>query len=335
MESVNIKLLAQRLSLSTAAVSKALHDSHDISKQTKEKVLALATELNYQPNPHASSLRRHKSKTIAVIIPEIANNFFTLAINGIESIAQANNYHVLIYLTHDDVEKEIALTRYLHGGRVDGVLISVSGTTVDHAHLYQLEENGLPVVFFDRVCEPFNTARITTNDCESGYLATQHLLERGCRRVAHLALSQSISIGRKRRRGYEQALADQGLSVEGSLILECGNDEAYNEAAIERLLREQKPDGIFASIEQYALDVYKTCRALQLSIPEDVKVVCFSNNRTAAYLNPSLTTITQPAFDMGKQAAAMLFKALEKKSFKLKDESIVIRSTLIERESTR
>src|SRR5258706_1122303 len=141
MEPVTIKKLAQILSLSTAAVSKALRDSHDISKETKEKVIALATELNYQPNPYASSLRKHKSKTIAIIIPEIANNFFTLAINGIESIAQEKNYHVLIYLTHEDVNKEIALTKYLHGGRVDGVLISVSSTTMDYTHLHQLEKN--------------------------------------------------------------------------------------------------------------------------------------------------------------------------------------------------
>src|SRR5882762_4925807 len=128
MVSVNIKKIAQILNLSISAVSKALHDSHDISKETKEKVVALAKELNYQPNPHASSLRKHKSKTIAVIIPEIANNYFTLAINGIESIAQEKGYHVLIYLTHEDYKRELAFTKELYNGRVDGVLISVSGT---------------------------------------------------------------------------------------------------------------------------------------------------------------------------------------------------------------
>jgi LacI family transcriptional regulator len=232
MESVNIKKLAQILNLSTAAVSKALHDSHDISKVTKEKVIALATELNYQPNPYASSLRKHKSKTIAVIIPEIANNFFTLVINGIESIAQEKNYHVLIYLTHEDVEKEIALTKYLHGGRVDGVLISVASTTSDYTHLHQLEENGLPVVFFDRVCEGFNTVKVTTDDLESSYFATMHLLDRGCKKPAHLAMSSTISIGKKRRNGYVQALTDRGLPVDESLIIECVQDDDQNDAVI-------------------------------------------------------------------------------------------------------
>jgi len=335
MESVNIKKLAQILGLSISAVSKALRDSHDISKETKEKVIALATELNYQPNPYASSLRKHKSKTIAVIIPEIANNFFTLAINGIESIAQEKNYHVLIYLTHEDVNKEIALTRYLHGGRVDGVLISVSSTTTDYTHLHQLEKNGLSVVFFDRICEPFNTVKVTTDDYESSYLATRHLMEQGCKKPAHLAMSSNISIGNKRKKGYLQALADHGLRVDESLIVECVNDDERDVAMIKDLLTQQRPDGIFAAVEQYALGVYEACRQLDLSIPGDVKVICFSNMKMASYLNPSLTTITQPAFDMGKEAAAMLFKALDKKSFQLKDENIVIRSTLIARESTK
>lgn len=334
MESVNIKKIAQILNLSTAAVSKALRDSHDISKETKEKVIALATELNYQPNPYASSLRKHKSKTIAVIIPEIANNFFTLVINGIESIAQEKNYHVLIYLTHEDVNKEVALTKYLHGGRVDGVLISVASTTTDYTHLHQLEENGLPVVFFDRICETFNTAKVTTDDHESSYLATKHLLDRGCKKPAHLAMSSTISIGKKRKEGYLEALADHGIPVDESMIIQCVDDDDLNDSMIKDLLLEQQPDGIFAAVEQYAFGVYKACRELKLAIPGDVKVICFSNLRTADYLNPSLTTIMQPAFEIGKEAAALLFKALDKKSFQLKNENIVIKSTLMTREST-
>jgi LacI family transcriptional regulator len=334
MESVNIKKLAQILNLSISAVSKALRDSHDISKETKEKVIALATELNYQPNPYASSLRKHKSKTIAVIIPEIANNYFALAINGIESIAQEKNYHVLIYLTHEDVRKEIALTKYLHGGRVDGVLISVSSTTTDYSHLHQLEENGLPIVFFDRVCETFNTVKVTTDDYESSYLATKHLIDQGCKRPAHLGMSRNISIGSKRTKGYLQAMADHGMTVEESLIINCVNDDKRDFELIKEMLLEQKPDGIFAAVEQYALGAYEACRYLKLDIPKDVKIICFSNLKTASFLNPSLTTITQPAFDIGKEAASILFKALEKKHFVLKDESIVIKSTLVVREST-
>ena len=139
MAPVDLKKLAQLLNLSISTVSKALRDSYDISKETKERVIALANELNYQPNPHASSLRKLKSKTIAVIIPEIANNYFTLAINGIESVAQEKGYHVLIYLSHEDATKEASFIRHLHNGRVDGLLISLSGTTTDFSYLKELQ----------------------------------------------------------------------------------------------------------------------------------------------------------------------------------------------------
>lgn len=334
MESVNIKQLAQQLNLSIATVSKALRDSYDISKETKEKVIALANALHYQPNPHASSLRKHKSKTIAVIIPEIANNYFTLAINGIESIAQEKGYHVLIYITHEDYKKEMSLARELYNGRVDGLLISVSGTTTDYTHLEHLRQKGLPIVFFDRVCEDFNTVKVTTDDYESSYLATSHLVEQGCRKIAHLAFSGRLSIGNKRKKGYQQALADHQLPASESLIVECTNDDQKDEALIRDLFAREQPDGLFAAVERYAMAGYEVCRQLQLNIPRDVKVISFSNLPIASFLNPSLTTITQPAFDIGREAAARLLITLEKKNAPLTNESIVFKSSLVQRAST-
>lgn len=334
MESVNIKLLAQRLNLSIATVSKALRDSYDISKETKEKVVALATELNYQPNPHASSLRKHKSKTIAVIIPEIANNYFTLAINGIESVAQEKGYHVLIYLTHEDFKKELAFTKELYNGRVDGVLISVSASTMEYTHLYELQKKGLPIVFFDRVSEEFDTVKVTTDDQESSYLATKHLIEQGCKKISHLAFPNSLSIGNKRRLGYLQALADHQLPADESLIVECTNDDEKDIALITALFEQHQPDGIFAAVERYAMASYAVCRNMDLKIPQQVKVISFSNLPIAAFLCPSLTTITQPAFDIGKEAASRLLNSLDKKHSPLTNENITFRSVLIQREST-
>ncbi len=335
MESVNIKKLAQILNISISTVSKALRDSYDISKETKEKVIKLANELNYQPNPHASSLRKHKSKMIAVIIPEIANNYFTLAINGIESIAQEKGYHVLIYLTHEDFTKEAAIIKHLHSGRVDGVLISISSNTNDYTHLHELQTKGLPIVFFDRVYENLDTATVTTDDYESGYKATKHLIDQGCKRIAHLMISKNLSIGNKRMKGYQQALKDSGMPVDESLIVNCTNDEEKDHELIKNLLQQPKrPDGIFAAVERYAIATYEVCKELNLNIPKDVKVISFSNLQTAALLNPSLTTITQPAFEIGKEAASLLFKSLEKKKFSLKDENVVFQSILIQRDST-
>ncbi len=334
MESVNIKKLAQLLNLSIATVSKALRDSYDISKETKEKVVALAKELNYQPNPHASSLRKHKSKTIAVIIPEIANNYFTLAINGIETVAQEKGYHVLIYITHEDYRKEVSLAKELYNGRVDGLLISVSGATTDYTHLQQLQQMGLPIVFFDRVCEEFDTLKVTTDDYESSYLATQHLIEQGCKKIAHLAISGKLSIGNKRKRGYLQALADHQMPANDSLIVECTNEDEKDLELIREMFIREKPDGIFAAVERYAMASYEVCGLLNLQIPSDVKVISFSNLRIAAFLNPSLTTITQPAFDIGKEAASRLLNTLEKKNAPLTNENIIFKSSLIQRTST-
>ena len=335
MESVNIKKLAQILNISISTVSKALRDSYDISKETKEKVIKLANELNYQPNPHASSLRKSKSKMIAVIIPEIANNYFTLAINGIESIAQEKGYHVLIYLTHEDYAKESAIIKHLHSGRVDGVLISISSNTNDYTHLHELQQKGLPIVFFDRVYDDLDTATVTTDDFESGYKATQHLIEQGCKRIAHLMISKNLSIGNKRMKGYLKALKDSGLPTDESLIINCTNNDEKDYELIRNLLQQkQRPDGIFAAVERYAIGTYEICRELKLSIPKDVKVISFSNLPLASILNPSLTTITQPAYEIGKEAASLMFKALEKKKFQLKDEHVIFQSALIQREST-
>ncbi len=336
MDQVNLKRLAKELNLAVSTVSRALSDSYDISIETKEKVLSLAKKLNYHPNPYARSLRKRNSNTIAIVIPEIANNFFSLAIGGIEEIAQGNGYHVLIYLTHENHQKEAAFVRHLMSERVDGVLMSLSSETDDISHLHELKEYNIPIVFFDRICESISTVKVTTNDYESGYQATQHLIKKGCRDIGYLAFSKNLSIDQKRMQGYIDALKDQKIPVNDDFIIHCGNNSEENYSKIKSLLlSERRPNGIFASVEVLAILLYEACKELSLRIPSDVKVISFSNLRTASLLNPPLTTVTQPAFEIGKQAATALFGALGKTAAELEDRKIVLTSTLIERESTR
>lgn len=335
IDAVNLKRLSKLLNLSVSTISRALRDSHEISQETKQKVLSLAAQLNYQPNPYASSLRRQKSKTIAVVVPEIANNFFSLAINGIGSVAQERGYHVLIYLTHEDVQQETSIVRHLLSGRVDGALVSVSSQTDDVSHLAELRKKGLPIVFFDRVSEEIETAKVTTDDYESGFKATEHLIEQGCRRIAYLLISKNLSIGIKRMQGHLDALRKHGIDIEDNLVIHGSNDVQENYAMIEQLLRgADRPQGIFASVEKLAITAYHVCRDLSLKIPDDIKIISFSNLETASLLNPSLTTITQPAYEIGKQAAAILFKALDKNKTHIDNELIVLKSTLVVRDST-
>src|SRR5687767_4367268 len=208
MKTINIKELAGELKLSVSTISKALHDSYEISEETKQRVLETASRLNYIPNPYASSLRGRKSKNIALVIPEVADSFFSLAINGIESVAKEKGYHVLICLTHESFENEKDILKEFQGGRVDGVLMSVSGKTAQSDHINDLISNGIPLIFFDRICEDVETAKITTNDFESGYKAAEHLIQQGCAKIAFLSISTSLSISNKRLEGYLLAHED-------------------------------------------------------------------------------------------------------------------------------
>jgi Transcriptional regulators len=334
MNKVNIKVLAQKLQLSVSTISKALRDSHEISEETKKKVLELAHLLNYVPNPYASSLRRKKSKTIAVVLPEVADNFFSLAINGIQSVAETKGYHVLIYLSHEKFINEKNILQDFQSGRVDGVLISISSETNTADHIMNLQAQDVPVVFFDREHENIQAARVTTNDFECGRLAARHLLERGCQRPAFLSISKSLAICRNRMEGFITALREAGISKKDIQVLYCMESNMH--AQVEHFLQQpNRPDGLIASVEKIVTPVYLACYELQIRIPHDVKVIAFATLDTAPILDPALTTITQPAFEIGKAAASLLFKGIEKQHFDLQNEKLVIPSVLIERASTR
>jgi LacI family transcriptional regulator len=335
MGNITLKMLATELHLSTAAVSKALRDSHEISSETKQRVSALADKLNYVSNPYAGSLRKRKSKTIAVVLPEVADSFFSLALNGIESVAIEKGYHVLIYLTHEKITREKAILKDFQSGRVDGVLMSITDETNSCEHIRKLLDQKIPLVFFDRVGEEITTTKIITDDYESGYKATQHLIDCGCKNIVLLSISASLSISVNRTNGYKQALTDNKFQKSFSNIIFDTKQPEENYNLIKKILsKKNKPDGIIATVEKLTPHIYLACQKLKLKIPHDVKVVCFSNLSSAAILNPSLTTITQPAFEIGKTAAAVLFKALEKNNFNLEDEHIIIPSVLKVRDST-
>jgi len=335
MNTVNLKQLAKELNVSVSTVSRALRDSWEISTPTKKRVFDLAKKMNFQPNPYASSLRKQRSRTIAIVIPEIANNFFALAIKGIETVAREKGYHVLIYFTNEKESEEVSIASNLQSGRVDGVILSLSGEALDHRHLLELQQRNIPLVFFDRICDGIDAPKVTTNDYESGFVATEHLIKAGCRRVAHLTVSMNVSISPHRMRGYTDALLRYDRRFDQGLVLHCGSDDEENYRMIRDLLSSPgRPDGIFASVEKLAVQVYHVCRELHLDIPRDVKVISFSNLITASLLNPSLTTIAQPAYDMGKEAATILFRRLEKKYIVETNDRIILPARLEVRSST-
>lgn len=334
MDNVTLKKLAEELNLAPSTVSRALRNSHEISEETKNRVKALAGKLGFHPNPHASSLRQNKSKTIAVVLPEIQNNFFSQVLNGVEDVAQSKQFHVLIYLTHEDEAREKGILQLLRNGRVDGVMISVSNSTRHFEHLEDYEKAGIPLVFFDRVCENIKAPRITTDDIEASFKATEHLYKAGCRRITFLSLADNLSISMRRKSGYEKALEKCGLS-QHEYVVECSGDDEANRQKIRELLRgDQRPDGIFASIEKFAVNTYEVCVELKINIPRELKIISFSNLAAAALFDPPLSTIVQPSYEIGKESASVLFKLIERKKLLPTEKKMVIPSKIVERKSS-
>ncbi|MFD1871858.1 LacI family DNA-binding transcriptional regulator [Hymenobacter bucti] len=335
MEKVTLKQLAAELNLSTSTVSRALQDSYQIGAETKSRVLQLARRLSYVPNPHASSLGSRRSKTISVVIPEVTDSYFAQAINGIEAVAQERGYHVLIYLTHERLQQEQEILKEFQGGRVDGVIMSISAETTSSVHMRGLLAQQVPLILFDRAIEQVQTPTVLTNDLESSAQATWHLIERGCTTILFLSYFRNLSIGQARLAGYRQALQEAGLPFQPELVVDCGLDDESNLQLIREVLQKQAhTNGIIATAEGLTLSVYQACSELHLGIPADIKVVCFSNSRSAAILNPPLTTVVQPAFETGQAAARLLFKSLKNKNAVSASDSQVLPSKLVVRQST-
>ena len=206
MAKIDIIQLAKVLNLSKSTVSRAFRDSSDINPKTKERILKVAKELNYQPNHYASNLREQKSKTIAIVIPELANNYFTQIIQGAEKEAKKQGYHILIFVTDDDISKERDFIRSLASGRVDGVIMSASGESTDHSYLERINYEHLPIVLFDRIYDDIQLPKVVTDEYQRSFAATEHLILNGCQRIAYLVINKELSIGKTRMQGYEDAL---------------------------------------------------------------------------------------------------------------------------------
>ncbi|HVV55129.1 MAG TPA: LacI family DNA-binding transcriptional regulator, partial [Mucilaginibacter sp.] len=313
MNNINIKVLAKELKLSTSTISRAFNGSSDINKETRERILAFAKKHNFLPNHYASNLRDKKSKTLAVIVPEIANDFFAQAINGIEEVARKKGFYILLYRTDDVFEKEVSFVNYLNNGKADGIIMSVSGESNDHNYLRALEQKNIPVVFFDRIYEDIDVSKVITNDYESSFSATEHLIDTGCKRIAYLVVNKSISIGKVRMQGYVDALEKHDIPFDDDLVIDCSQDERINYSIIKYVIEKLKPDGIFSSVERLAFATYYVCNDMKIDVPKDLKIISFSSLGIAPLLCPALSTITQPAYEMGMKAATLLFDELEKK----------------------
>ncbi|UII25254.1 LacI family transcriptional regulator [Fulvivirga maritima] len=335
---VTIKDIAKQLGVSASTVSRALKDHPDISPETKKAVTELAEELNYQPNSIALSLRQKKSNTIGVIIPELVHFFFSTVINGIEDVAYAAGYSVIVSQSNESYEREVMDTKALFNNRVDGILVSVSRETENYDHFQSLVNRGIPMVFYDRICKAINCSQVIIDDFDAGYQSTKHLIDQGYKRIAHISGPSSLLLSKERMEGYKKALTDHGLKIEEELILEekDAKDERVAKELTEQLLSlSTPPDAIFANNDIAALGAMLIIKEKGLKIPQDIGVVGFSNWRFTSLTEPALTTVDQPGFKMGQEAARLLIKEIEAKEGEVVEpETVVLKTDLIVRKSS-
>ena len=314
-DSITIKDIAKALGFSTSTISRALRDGHEISTDTKKIILDYAKKINYHPNPIAQSLKDKKSRSIGVVVCEVANNFFSQAINGIESIAYDRGYHVILTQTHESYDREVVNVNHLASRSVDGLLVSVSSGTTDTNHFKNLINKGLPVVFFDRIPQEINTHKVASNNFEGAFIATAHLLNEGFKNIAHLANAAHLSISIERLAGYKAALDKYGILFLPDYVKYCsqgGMDFDEVELAVKTLLNlKPRPDAILITSDRLSTCCLTVLKNLKLHIPRDLAIAGFTNSNTADLFNPPLTTIRQPAFKIGQLATERLINIIE------------------------
>jgi DNA-binding LacI/PurR family transcriptional regulator len=337
-EAVTIKDIAKALGLSTSTVSRALRDSYEISPETKKLVLEYAQKINYHPNPIALSLKERRSRSIGVIVAEIANSFFSQTINGIESIAYNNGYNVIIAQSRESFDREMINLQYLTSRSIDGLIVSVSTETKDFSLFKELHERGMPMVFFDRVVDEIETHKVTADSYKGAYDATTHLIRNGYQHIAAVSNSAFLSITKERLAGYRTALADNGIMVNEDMIKHCHHGGMLLpevEEAVESLLNgAQKPDAILATSDKLTTGCLRTLKTRGIHVPKEMGLVGFSNTDLTELLDPPLTVIKQPAFEMGELATSLLLQLIESKRPVTEFENRTLATELIVRGST-
>src|SRR5690606_13315386 len=336
---VTIKDIARELGISPSTVSRALKDHPDISPDTKKAVNALAEKLNYQPNIVALSLRQSKTNTIGVIIPEIVHFFFSTVISGIEDVAYSAGYNVILAQSNESQTREISDIKALFNSRVDGMLMSVSRETTNFDHIESMLAKGVPIVFFDRVYDTAQASKIIVDDFTGAKEATLHLIDQGCKRIAHIEGPPNLEISKQRLEGYKEALKEHNMPFNKELVAICpsGTIEEGKKATEKLLSLKNPPDAIFATNDPAAMGAMQAIKAKGLKMPDNVALVGFSNWFFSSLMDPPLSSVDQPGFEMGQEAAKLLIRQIEKQEKDDEDitpETKILKTRLIIRESS-
>lgn len=333
-----LKQIAKELSVSVSTVSKALNDSPEISEQTKIKIKEYAKLKNYKPNVIGLNLKNRKTKTIGVIIPNILNSFFAKVFSGIEKVADKKGYNVITCISNESLEKEIHTLEMLSNGTIDGFILSVSQeaqTLQDYSHFSAIINDGTPIVMFDRIADEVECDKVVVDDFDSALNSTQHLINLGCKNIALISSVNNLSVGKLRADGYLKALRDNNIPVNEKIILRTDSEDDMK-SKIDAIF-DNKIDAIFALDENDSVAALRVSLKKGYRVPEDISIIGFADGILASRrLSPSLTTVSQHGIEIGEVAAKRLIARLEEKEGETSDyETIVIKTKLKERESTR
>jgi len=336
---ITLKQIAKELDVSISTVSKALRDSPEISEDTRLKVQAFAKLYNYKPNNIALSLKNRKTKTIAIIIPEIVHHFFATVISGIEQVAGENGYNVIICLSDESFDKEVINMEMLANGSIDGFIMSLSKETqskADFHHIIEVINQGMPVVMFDRVTNDILCDKVIIDDNRAAFDSVERLISNGFKKIAMITTVDYVSVGKLRTEGYVRALRTNDIEVDENLILRI-EDIDNCAGPIEKFISESKPDAVFAVNELFAVTAIKAAKRVGLDVPNDISIIGFTDGIISKYSSPSITTVSQDGIEMGGKAAKMLIQRLESEDEEEEEHyrTEVVETHLVERESTK
>lgn len=333
--SITIHDIARELNISASTVSRALNNNPRISKETKDRIKAKALEMGYQPNTIASNLRNQKTNTIGIVVPLINRHFFSAFISGVEEVAFASGYNVIISQSNDLLEKEKQIVHSLFSNRVDGLIASLSMQTDEFDHYQLFSKKKIPIVFFDRVVPELEAHKIVVDDFGVGFKATEHLIEQGYKRIAHLAGPTVLHTYRDRMNGYRAALEKYNFEIDENLIIHNRLTRIDGQDAIKQLLAlPQPPDAVFCGNDTSALSIIVYLKKIGVRIPEDFGIIGFSDEPFSEVVTPSISTLKQPAFDMGVKAGELLIQEIESKAGLKEHVTITMPTELIQRESS-
>jgi LacI family transcriptional regulator len=332
---ITIYDIAKQLDLSAATVSRGLKDHPAINKHTKKKIADLAAKLGYRTNNFASNLRKQRTNTIGVIVHELKSQFITSVLAGIEKITTEANYDLIIAHSSETFTKESANALNLFHKRVDGVIASLAFDTENLDHFEPFERKGIPVIFFDRVFEDKEGTKVVINNQKAGYDATKHLIDQGCKRIAHITANLKRNVYADRLKGYQLALAESGLKYsEKNVVVDDLSEEASILSAKKILAMRPMPDGIFITNDFCAAIVIQTLKEAGVRIPDDIAIVGFNNDVISKIIEPKLSTINYPGIEIGEIVARNLINHLQGNSNIHLTNTIIIKSELIVRASS-